>query len=329
MDNSKFNYRLQPPIPSSSLHLHLSTSTAPLRPFSLRRTRFPLFPPLPAILISDRSRTFYFLILLTKTHEVTLTPNTLTVVSFNSSSSFLLDVEGGGQRLESLTVVAGDWKLRLERDPNGTIAYIGDLVSNIDEFNVDRCNLLLIEALILDLGYTSNVKFVEGDDEVVDQPARNKDEGSVDQANVEEVNNNGMNACPAEGQNEDNNQIEEPINPSTHEGLDRLESDWKWPRNAKGGMSLSSKFTKSSSKQVMESYYSCNQGYTPWNPTPYQPHDLGYDAYQSNGFGDAYYGYEDPPPPYPPSKIEWKKYFSCYVKKGKRFGKSKNKSRIK
>ncbi|MED6159131.1 hypothetical protein PIB30_039453 [Stylosanthes scabra] len=38
------------------------------------------------------------------------------------------------------------------------------------------------------------------------------------------------------------------------------------------------------------------------NPIPYQPHDLGYDAYQSNGFGDAYYGYEDPSPPYPPSK---------------------------
>ncbi|MED6133829.1 hypothetical protein PIB30_031840 [Stylosanthes scabra] len=67
-------------------------------------------------------------------------------------------------------------------------------------------------------------------------------------------------------------------------------------------MSLSSKFTRSFSKQVMESYYSCNQGYTPWNPTPYQPHDLGYDAYQFNGFGDAYYGYEDPPAPCPPSQ---------------------------
>ncbi|MED6120344.1 hypothetical protein PIB30_020024 [Stylosanthes scabra] len=67
-------------------------------------------------------------------------------------------------------------------------------------------------------------------------------------------------------------------------------------------MSLSSKFTNSSSKQVMESYYSCNQGYTPWSPTPYHPYDLGYDAYQSYGFGDAYYGYEDPSPPYPPSQ---------------------------
>ncbi|MED6129405.1 hypothetical protein PIB30_107682 [Stylosanthes scabra] len=42
----------------------------------------------------------------------------------------------------------------------------------------------------------------------------------------------------------------------------------------------------------MELYYSCNQGCTPWNPTPYQPHDLGYNTYQSNGFGDAYYGEE-------------------------------------
>ncbi|MED6120345.1 hypothetical protein PIB30_020025 [Stylosanthes scabra] len=68
------------------------------------------------------------------------------------------------------------------------------------------------------------------------------------------------------------------------------------------GISLSSKFTNSSSKQVMESYYSCNQGYAPWNPTPYQPHDIEYDVYQSYGFGDAYYGYEDPSPPYPPSQ---------------------------
>ncbi|MED6183249.1 hypothetical protein PIB30_036235 [Stylosanthes scabra] len=67
-------------------------------------------------------------------------------------------------------------------------------------------------------------------------------------------------------------------------------------------MSLSSKLTNSSSEQVTESYYSCNQGYAPWNPTPYQPHDLGYDAYQSYGFRDAYYGYEDLSPPYPPSQ---------------------------
>ncbi|MED6176281.1 hypothetical protein PIB30_086604, partial [Stylosanthes scabra] len=64
-------------------------------------------------------------------------------------------------------------------------------------------------------------------------------------------------------------------------------------------MSLSPRFIKSLSKQVMELHYSCNQGYTPWNPTPYQPHDLGYNAYQSNGFGDVYYGYEYPSPPYP------------------------------
>ncbi|MED6113829.1 hypothetical protein PIB30_074515 [Stylosanthes scabra] len=75
-----------------------------------------------------------------------------------------------------------------------------------------------------------------------------------------------------------------------------------WRRCRGSGMSLSSKFTRSFSKQVMESYYSCNQGYAPWNLTPYQPYDLGYDAYQSNGFGDAYYGYEDPSSPYPPSQ---------------------------
>ncbi|MED6134907.1 hypothetical protein PIB30_041311 [Stylosanthes scabra] len=61
----------------------------------------------------------------------------------------------------------------------------------------------------------------------------------------------------------------------------------------------------------MELHYSCNQGYTPWNPTPYQPHDLGYNAYQSNGFGDAYYGYEDPSPPYLPSQNEIDELFEA------------------
>ncbi|MED6108756.1 hypothetical protein PIB30_027166 [Stylosanthes scabra] len=67
----------------------------------------------------------------------------------------------------------------------------------------------------------------------------------------------------------------------------------------------------------MESYYSCNQGYPPWNPTPYQPHDLGYDAHQSYGFGDAYYGYEDPSPPYPPSqkRIEEVIHLLCQERK--------------
>ncbi|MED6194561.1 hypothetical protein PIB30_029718 [Stylosanthes scabra] len=76
-------------------------------------------------------------------------------------------------------------------------------------------------------------------------------------------------------------------------------------------MSLSPTFMKSLRKQEMELYYSCNQGYTPWNPTPYQPHDLGYNAYQSNGFGDAYYGYEDPSPPYPPSQNEIDELFEA------------------
>ncbi|MED6115454.1 hypothetical protein PIB30_090796, partial [Stylosanthes scabra] len=52
----------------------------------------------------------------------------------------------------------------------------------------------------------------------------------------------------------------------------------------------------------MEETYSYDQGYTPWNPPPYQDHAPQYNTHQSNGFGDAYYGYEDPPPPYPPSQ---------------------------
>ncbi|MED6222966.1 hypothetical protein PIB30_069485 [Stylosanthes scabra] len=50
----------------------------------------------------------------------------------------------------------------------------------------------------------------------------------------------------------------------------------------------------------MEETYSYDQRYTPWNPPPYQHHAPQYNAYQSNEFDDAYYGYEDPPPPYPP-----------------------------
>ncbi|MED6163448.1 hypothetical protein PIB30_080015 [Stylosanthes scabra] len=52
----------------------------------------------------------------------------------------------------------------------------------------------------------------------------------------------------------------------------------------------------------MEEAYFYNQGYTPWNPPPYQHHAPQYNAYQSNGYGDAYYGYEDLSPPYPPSQ---------------------------
>ncbi|MED6121843.1 hypothetical protein PIB30_033858 [Stylosanthes scabra] len=53
------------------------------------------------------------------------------------------------------------------------------------------------------------------------------------------------------------------------------------------GMSLFNNVHQGLSKQVMEETYSYDQGYTPWNPTPYQPHDLGYNAYQSNGFALA------------------------------------------
>ncbi|MED6116283.1 hypothetical protein PIB30_098793, partial [Stylosanthes scabra] len=84
-------------------------------------------------------------------------------------------------------------------------------------------------------------------------------------------------------------------------------------------MALSPKFIKSLRKQVMELYYSCNQGYTPWNPTPYQPHDLGYNTYQSNGFGDAYYGYEDPPPPHPPSQGNFEDIFQVLLQERKEF----------
>ncbi|MED6188856.1 hypothetical protein PIB30_089917, partial [Stylosanthes scabra] len=59
---------------------------------------------------------------------------------------------------------------------------------------------------------------------------------------------------------------------------------------------------QSLSKQMMEETYLYDQGYTPWNPPPYQHHAPQYKAYQSNGFDDAYYGYVDPPSPYPPSE---------------------------
>ncbi|MED6163292.1 hypothetical protein PIB30_078453, partial [Stylosanthes scabra] len=64
------------------------------------------------------------------------------------------------------------------------------------------------------------------------------------------------------------------------------------------GMSLSSINHHGFSKQVMDEAYSYDRGYTPWNPPPNQHHTPRDDAYQSNGYGDAYYGYEDPPPPY-------------------------------
>ncbi|MED6226183.1 hypothetical protein PIB30_101000 [Stylosanthes scabra] len=68
-------------------------------------------------------------------------------------------------------------------------------------------------------------------------------------------------------------------------------------------MSLSSINHQGFSNQVMEEAYSYDQGYTPWNPPPYKHHTPRDDAYKSNGYGDAYYGYEDPPPLYLPSQI--------------------------
>ncbi|MED6137306.1 hypothetical protein PIB30_063827 [Stylosanthes scabra] len=52
----------------------------------------------------------------------------------------------------------------------------------------------------------------------------------------------------------------------------------------------------------MEETYLYDQGYTPWNPPPYQYHAPQYNPHQPNGFGDAYYGYGDPASPYPPSR---------------------------
>ncbi|MED6214007.1 hypothetical protein PIB30_098867, partial [Stylosanthes scabra] len=85
-------------------------------------------------------------------------------------------------------------------------------------------------------------------------------------------------------------------------------------------------------KQLMEEAYSYDQGYTPWNFPSYQYHAPRYNAYQSNGYSDAYYGYEYSSPPYPDThllKLASKKLFSCYVRKGESFEKPKKESTIK
>ncbi|MED6140377.1 hypothetical protein PIB30_092538 [Stylosanthes scabra] len=71
------------------------------------------------------------------------------------------------------------------------------------------------------------------------------------------------------------------------------------------------------SKQRIEGNYSYDQGYTPWNPPPYQHHAPQYNVYQSNGFGDAYYGYEDPPPPYSPSQSNFEGSFQVLLQERK------------
>ncbi|MED6174683.1 hypothetical protein PIB30_071375 [Stylosanthes scabra] len=70
---------------------------------------------------------------------------------------------------------------------------------------------------------------------------------------------------------------------------------------------------------MMEGTYSYDQGYTPWNPPPYQHHAPQYNVYQSIGFGDAYYGYKDPPPPYQPSQGNFKNIFQVLLQKSKEF----------
>ncbi|MED6126820.1 hypothetical protein PIB30_082147 [Stylosanthes scabra] len=57
----------------------------------------------------------------------------------------------------------------------------------------------------------------------------------------------------------------------------------------------------------MEEAYLYGQRYTPWNSPPYQHCAPRYNAYQSNGYGDAYYGHEDPSPPYPSSQTSIEK----------------------
>ncbi|MED6213808.1 hypothetical protein PIB30_096959 [Stylosanthes scabra] len=52
----------------------------------------------------------------------------------------------------------------------------------------------------------------------------------------------------------------------------------------------------------MEEVCSYGQRYNSWDPAPYQHHAPRYNAYQSNGYGDASYGYENPSLPHPPSQ---------------------------
>ncbi|MED6210776.1 hypothetical protein PIB30_067276 [Stylosanthes scabra] len=70
---------------------------------------------------------------------------------------------------------------------------------------------------------------------------------------------------------------------------------------------------------MMEGTYSYDQGYTPWNPPPYQHHAPQYNVYQSNGFGDAYYGYEDPPPPYSPVQGNFEDIIQVLLQERKEF----------
>ncbi|MED6146397.1 hypothetical protein PIB30_034125 [Stylosanthes scabra] len=95
-------------------------------------------------------------------------------------------------------------------------------------------------------------------------------------------------------------------------------------------MSLSSINHQGLNSQVMEEAFSYDQGYTPWNLPPYQHHTPRYDAYQSNGYDDAYYGYENPPPRYPPSQNGIEETLQLLCKERKRvFGSTKTNRRLK
>ncbi|MED6127858.1 hypothetical protein PIB30_092142 [Stylosanthes scabra] len=96
------------------------------------------------------------------------------------------------------------------------------------------------------------------------------------------------------------------------------------PAALEQGMSLVKDVHQGLSKQMMEETYSYDQGYTPWNPPPYQHHAPQYNVHHSNGFGNAYYGYEDPPPSYPPSQGNFEDIFQVLLQERKEFRETQN-----
>ncbi|MED6209181.1 hypothetical protein PIB30_052281 [Stylosanthes scabra] len=71
------------------------------------------------------------------------------------------------------------------------------------------------------------------------------------------------------------------------------------------------------SKQLMEEACLYGQRYNPGDPPSYQYHARQHHVYPSNGYSDAYYGYEDPPPPYPPSQTDIEETFQLLCQKRK------------
>ncbi|MED6198046.1 hypothetical protein PIB30_062430 [Stylosanthes scabra] len=73
------------------------------------------------------------------------------------------------------------------------------------------------------------------------------------------------------------------------------------------------------SKQLMEKACSYGQRYNSWDTPPYQHYARQHHAYPFNGYGDAYYGYEDLPPRYPQSQTGIEETFQllCQERKDK------------